>query len=267
VTEPNRRRRRRIGVLLCLLSAAMAILVLTGGEFESADLLALPILLLLGTTGIGLLFDLRPARIGAALLLTISALAAGVELVMVMIESLPHLVWTASGFLALANAVATTLFLVWLHIRAVQVLLDRPLRPGPVTARLTGALLVLVAALHLQAALEHGDAWGGQGAWSLSVSASGTHLAGFPGWGLWHVALLPVAGALLLGRGRLLRHAAAALTALLAALALLIPLGTLLADPEPAREAGETLFAVVLALGPVFLAWWLRDELATAPRP
>jgi hypothetical protein len=259
----NRRRRTRIGVLFCVLAAGMALLMAGSGIEGAEHLIVWPIVAIMSAIGVGLLFDVTAARVAATVLLVLSAGADAFGLIRALILTLPHWTWELGPWLWLANAVATALFLFWLHIRAIQVLLDRPLRQPSLTARLAGGALAVVALAHLHSAHAAGLVWGSfDGTWSLSISATGTRLAGFPGWVPWHAALLLVSALLLLLRRGRLRLAATCLTALFVLLALLFfAMGVMSALAEH-LGAQMASFAVVLALVPAYLAWWLRDELA-----
>lgn len=263
--KPARQRRRfRIGVVFCGLAAGAALLVLAGGV-EAEDFLVLaPLTAIMAATGIGLLFDIAAARVGAVVLLAVAGLADAVGLVRVVIGTLAHRSWDLGVCVALLNAMATAVLLVWLLIRAIQVLVDRPLRGGPFTARLVGGALALIAVSHLHSATVIGFAWGSlDGMLSLSVSSSGTSLAGFPGWMLWHAALLVVSALLLLGRAQR-RLAATGLAALFALLVLLVLAVGVRSVTTETLDVPLAAFSVGLALLPAYLAWWLRDEIAAA---
>jgi hypothetical protein len=262
----NRRRRARIGVVFCVLAAGMALLTVTvggGGLVGAEHLVVWPIVGVVAAIGVGLLADVAAARVAGTVLLVLFAGAAAFGLIRALIDTLPY--WTREPvlFVWLANAVVSSLLLVWLSIRGIQVLLDRPLRATSLTARLAGGALSVVALAHLHTAHAAGQVWGSfDGTWSLSISATGTRLAGFPGWVAWHVALLLVSALLLLLRRRQLRFAATCLTALFLVLAVLVvAMGVMSALAEHVG-AQMAAFAVVLALVPAYLAWWLRDELA-----
>lgn len=267
MTAPtNQRRRHRVGVVFLALAAIVVALAPYGGSGSPGEyVVGVAVLAILAATGIGLLFDARPARIGGAAVLAIVAVVEVVGLVKMLVTRLPHITWELQQSLALANALASTVLLLWLQARAIQVLLDRPLRGGAITARIAGGALAIIAASHLSLTLAYGFAWDGlEGSWALTISTSGTQLFGFPGWPVWHAALLAVACALLLGRGRLLRLAA---TSAMVLFALLFPLVlyTTMQSPFPSPfDLAPVLLSAVLGLVPAYLFWWLRSEIAIA---
>jgi hypothetical protein len=158
-----------------------------------------------------------------------------------------------------ANAIATTLLLVWLCLRAIQVLLGTTWRASVVTARLTGGVLACVTVNHLWLAAQVGVGW--QGSWSINISPRGTSLLGFPGWPLWHLAVLVTALVLLAGPRRMLGGAARVLLLLFAGM---VPLVIVAAALTGFFELGLLLLVVGTVLLPVYLAWWLRAELRVA---
>ena len=248
----------RLGVL----TTALAVLVLSlgvtapvGGSPPWWWWLALGSL---GATGIGLLFGARVARVLGGLFLLACAVFAPISLIRALASSSPvgaDLTW----FLAVANAIATTLLLTWMCIRAVQVLLGRPRRARVVTVRLVGGVLAVVAAYHLWLVSQVGFEWAGS--WSIQISTRGTQLVGFPLWPLWHVALLAVALAMVAGPRRMLGQAATALMLLFAGL---VPLVIVAAIRMDFFAAELTIFGMMLI--PVYLSWWLRDELRADAR-
>jgi hypothetical protein len=211
-----------------------------------------------GATGIGLLVGARFARVLGGLLL----LACAVLAPMSLIRSLGCLSLAGADLmwvLSVANAIAMTLLLTWMCIRGVQVLLGRPRRARVVTARLVGGALAVVAANHLWLASQVGFEW--TGSWSIQISAEGMQLVGFPFWPLWHVALLIVALAMVAGPRRMLGQAA---TALLLLFAGLVPLVIVAVIRTGFFAAELTIFGMMLI--PVYLSWWLRDELRADAR-
>lgn len=164
--------------------------------------------------------------------------------------------WELEWWLSVANAIATTLLLVWLGIRAIQVLLGRPWRASVVTARLAGGVLAVVAANHLWLAAQIGFGW--QGAWSINISPQGTRLIGFPGWQIWHLVMLVAALMLLAGPRRMLRAAARVLMLLFAGM---VPLVLVAAVRTGFFELALLLLVLGMTLIPVYLWWWLSNEL------
>lgn len=247
----------RLGVL----TTALAVLVLSLGV--TAPIGGIPpwwwlALGLFGATGIGLLFRARFARVLGGLLLLACVVLAPISLIRVLASSSPvgaDLMW----LLSVANAIATTLLLTWMCIRAIQVLLGRPRRASVVTVRLVGGVLAVVAAYHLWLVSQVGFEW--TGSWSLQISPRGTQLVGFPVWPLWHVALLVVALAMVAGPRRMLGQAATVLMLLIAGL---VPLVIMAAIRTGFFAAELPIFGMMLI--PVYLSWWLRDELRADAR-
>ena len=263
----NRRRRFRIGVVLCAFMAGFAAMmsdaVLRGAIAEPLMLIPLAALII----GVGLIAGIRLARIPGLLLWLGLAGLTVYQVVRLLVHWVGYAAWDADTLVALANLLASASLQLWLDVRAIQVLLDRPLpETRAATARVAGGALAIIAIWHLVTAFDLGLGWRGA---SITVTATATQLLGFPGWPAWHLALLLVASCLLLGRGRLLRHAATGL------MLLFILLGPLLLysqrtapasfEPVPLDVAVVALCAMV-ALVPAYLAWWLRDELAAATR-
>jgi hypothetical protein len=245
----------RLGVV----TTAMVVLVLFlagRGPIEDIALWWWISLGLFGAIGIGLLFGARFARVLGGLFFL-----AGVVLVPV------SLLRTLSGapvddaeplyLLFIANAVASTLLLTWMCLRALLLLLGRQ-RASGVTARLVGGVLAVVAANHLWLASRVGFEW--TGGWSIQISPEGTQLVGFLLWPLWHVALLVVALVMVAGPRRMLGHATTALMLLFASL---VPLVTVVAIRTSSFASELTIFGLGMTLIPVYLSWWLRDELRT----
>jgi hypothetical protein len=247
----------RLGVVTTGMAVLVLSLALTAplGEIPLWWWLALG---LLGTTGIGLLLGARFARVLSGLFL----LACVVFVPLSLFETLSSspvvgadLLW----LLAIANAVATTLLMTWMCIRGILMLLGRGRRSSAVTARVVGGVFAVVAANHLWLAYLMGFEWTGY--WSFNISDEGTRLVGFPFWPVWHVALLVVALAMLAGPRRMLGHAA---TALLLLFAILMPLMIVAALRTGFIAVQLTIFGMMLI--PVYLSWWLRDELRTDAR-
>ncbi len=264
----NQRRRFRLGVVLCVFMTGFAAMMMGDAGLHAAitePLMLIPLATLV--TGVGLIAGLRLARIPGLLLWLGLAGLTVYEVVLVLVHWAGYAAWDADTFMALANMLASAALQVWLDIRAIQILLDRPLpETRAATARVASGALAIIAIWHLVTAFELGLGWRGA---SITVTATATQLLGFPGWPAWHLALLLVASCLLLGRGRLLRHAA---TGLMLLFILLGPLlihsqrtAPTLFEPMPLDVAVVALCAMV-ALVPAYLAWWLRDEVAPATR-
>ncbi len=244
----------RLGVL----ATALAVLVLSLGVTAPVGYvppwwwwLALGVF---GATGIGLLFAARVARVLAGLLLLAFAVGAPISLLRTLARS-PMEGADLMRWLLVGNAVAMTLLLTWMCIRGIQVLLGRPRGARVVTVRLAGGALAVVAANHLWWAAQVGFEW--TAAWSIQISHQGMQLMGFPFWPLWHVALLAVALAMVAGPRRILGHAATALMLLFAGLVPLVIVAAIRTDLLVVAE----LTIAGMMLVPVYLAWWLRDEL------
>lgn len=250
--ELTNQRRKRIGVVITAMTA-MALSIAVTMPFDAGALVWWLALALIGAAGIGLLLHAWFARVLCGLLFV----AGGVLVPMSLSDVLraPPDGFDVMWMLSVANAIATTLLIVWLCVRGLQVMLKTPRGASVITARIVGGVLAIIAANHLWLAAQIGFfEW--SGSWSISISGRGTQLVGFPGWPLWHVALA-IAGLLLLAAPRrLLQHAATVLVALFAILVPLIVIAALRTD----------LFALeIVVFGmtilPAYLAWWLRDEL------
>ena len=264
----NQRRRLRIGVVLCAFMTGFAAMMMGDAGLHGAiaePLMLIPLATLI--TGVGLIAGIRLARIPGLLLWLGLAGITVYEVLLVLVHWAGYAAWDADTLMALANLLASAALQLWLDIRAIQILLDRPLpETRATTARVAGGALAIIAIWHLVTAFELGLDWRGA---SMTVSATATHLLGFPGWPAWHLALLLVASCLLLGRGRLLHHAATGL------MLLFILLGPLLIynqrsaptqfGPMPLDVAVVALCAMV-SLVPAYLAWWLRDEVSPPTR-
>ena len=212
--------------------------------------------------GIGLLVRARVARALAGLVFLVCAVAMPVSLIGSLAEGLPPDDWNLPVLLSMANAVVTTALGVWLCVRAIQVLLGRPWRASLATARLAGGTLAVVAANHLWFAAAVGPGFGlgwfdlGSSSLSISISPRGIELTGFSGWPIWHLVLAVIALAMLVAPRRIVERVA---TLLVLWFACLVPFA--LIDALRPRDGGFGLFLVLVALVPVYLAWWLRDEL------
>jgi hypothetical protein len=245
----------RLGVLI----TAMTVMVLSIAVIAPIDDGALPWLALglLGAIGIGLVFRARFARVLGGLLALACVVFAPVSLIGSLAASPPLAGADLAWSLSVANAITTTLLLMWLCICALRVVLGRPRRASVITARLAGCALAIVAAEHLWLAYQVGFA--STGSWSIHISAQGTQLVGFSGWPLWHAALLIVALVMASGPRQMLGHAA---TVLLLLFATLVPL--VIVAAVGAGLLGFELLLFELLLLPVYLSWWLRDELLRA---
>jgi hypothetical protein len=248
----SRRCTFRIGVLFTAVTGMILPAVFTAPIDGAA---ALPLLLLagFGVTGVGLLVRARFARVLGGLLFLACAVVAPISLIGELSAGAPlevDLAW----LLAVANAIATTSLLVWMCIRAIQVLLARSHAASHVTVRVVGCALALIAANHLWLAFQVGLAW--NGSWSIHVAPEGTQLVGFPLWPVWHGALLVVALVMVAGPQRVLGRAATGLLLLFAALP---PLVVVAAVHTGMLELMLPLLGMMLI--PVYLSWWLRDEI------
>jgi hypothetical protein len=252
------RRTFRLGVLVLAFTAMNLSLAMTG-PLDHIEWGAWLMIAAAGVTGIGLLVHARVARAIAG----VAVAVAGV-LTLVSLAGLPGRVtglaalqdWTPLVLGAVANTVATALLGVWFCIRAIQALLGRPWAATLVTARLTGAALAVIAAHHLwlAAMAEVGLGLGSLGGIGISISESGTQLAGFPGWPIWHCGLAIIALMMLAGPRRLVSRAATLLVVWCACLVVLVLIDL------PQLMMLLVPFTVLLALILTYLAWWLRDE-------
>ena len=253
-----RRRVFRLGVLLTASAVGILSLALSapgGPRVHGVEALWLIAFGLIAVTGIGLMAQIRVARaVGMLVYLGLAGMCAW-EFFEARRILWPE-TWDLGSSLALANAFACSLLLAWLCIRAVLVLLGRARSGGLATARLTGGVLAVVAVHHLWLATQVDTGW--TGAWSVSFSTNGTYLIGFVGWPIWHAAMLVAALALLAGPRRILSHAA---TAVMLLLALVVPLMLVAALPANFQPPEVIILGVILL--PIYLAWWLRDELRT----
>ena len=250
------RRMFRIGVVVLAVTALeLSLLVTMPPEM---GVLARVVGLVPGALGIGLLFRSRVARAVAGLGFALGAVGMPISLVGELLESAPQVGWDRLSALAIADAIATTALGVWLCVRAIQALLGRTWAPSLVTARLVGAALAAVAAYHLQLASAVGAGLGlsDAGAIAISATARGAQIAGFPGWPIWHLGLAAIALAMLVAPRRTVRRAATWLLAWFGALFVLATVEMLLL-----REALLGPFIALMLVVPVYLAWWLRDEL------
>lgn len=264
----NERRMFRIGVVICALAAMMAGLALSGGGLSLAEhAIWWPIVALIAATGVGLLFAAWPARIGGALLTALLAVLCVIGLVKLVVEIAGAPELALAELFHAANPAATIVLFLWLQVSGFLVLMSRPPGRGHVTARIAGAALAVIAAGHLELAHQIGSAPEGMaGTWTFSATDSGIWFLGFPGWPIWHAALLIAACGLLVGRGRLHRHAATALLLLVAILCPLVLFTLVQAElPDPV-VVGLVAFAAATMAVMVYLVWWLRDELRP-PRP
>jgi hypothetical protein len=254
----------RIGVVV-LACTAMVLLPSLPYAFE-VDPLAWVVMGAMGAIGIGLLFRARVARVVAGLGFLAYAVAVPITLARTVIDGgLPpessSLSLRGAMLLGIANAVATAALSVWLCVRALQVLRGRALRASLATARVVGATLAVVAANHLWIAVVGGTglALSELGALSISVSTQGTQVLGFLGWPIWHLVLLASALAMLVAPRRIVERVA---TLLVLWLACLIPPAIVSAVQFNIGGIG-TFFVIMVAI-PVYLAWWLRDELRSS---
>jgi len=207
----------------------------------------------LGVIGVGLLRRARFARVLAGLLLlagAVATLGSFAHTLAVRVSDGVDVAW----LLPASNAAATTLLLGWLFVRGLLILGGRAGRAAAVTPRVVGIALACIAAGHLWLAYQLG--FDSELSWSARITPEQTAVYGFALWPFWHLALLIVAVALAAAPRRMLRHAAAALVLLLAALLALLVV-------KAASMSVLTLLAPALGalLAPVYLSWWLRDEL------
>ena len=249
----------RIGVMFTAASALMAAMAI---NVPSGDLLLMVPLVVVGATGLGLLLGARFARVLGGVLFVAGLVASPLSLASALVGSLRLAGrWELSLVLSLANGIATTVLLMWLCFRGLQVMRGKTMRAGVFTARLTGVVVALVAVHHLWVAVQAGAsslAVGSFASFSLRVGALGTTLSGFPGWPLWHLAALVLAGVLVAGPRRALVGAASALTVLFVCL---VPLVLLAVARANVGELWLSTVVLSLVLLLAALAWWLRDEL------
>jgi hypothetical protein len=251
----GRRGTFRIGVM----TTAMAVMILPLAVTAPLDGSTLPgwiALALFGATGIGLLLRARFARVLAGLGLLACALFTPVSLIQMLTMltgGVRHEGWDPMWPGFVANATATKLLVIWLCIRGIQTLLGRAPRTRDLTVRIVGGVLTIIAAHHLWLASQPGVA--PSGTWSVHVSLDGTILVGFVGWQLWHGIALVLGLVMVAGPRRVLARATTALVVLFAAL---VPL-VLVALVDMRVFGLQVAFFGMLAF-PVYLAWWLRDE-------
>lgn len=220
------------------------------GPIDSRSLQALLLLGLFGATGLGLLLRAKVARVVAGLGFLASAVLAPVSLIQALGNvASPDPVW----LFAIANAVATTLLLVWLGIRAIYVLFGRAQRASVATPRLVGGVLVVIAVNHLWLASRLG--FSTDGSVAVRISTDGMVLMGFAGWPIWHVVLLALGLMMVAGPRRVLPLAT---TGLLVLFVGMVPL--VLVTAGGPRVVGFEASLLGIVLFPVYLAWWLRDE-------
>ncbi len=257
----DRRNRFRIGVTITAMSAMAASLAMPL-LFDSSPLwwLAIAGLALLSATGIGLLVGARFARVVGGLLFLAGGVLSPISLIQVLSSTGAPESWELGWLLPVANAVATTLLLVWLCFRAIQVLLGTSRRTSVVTTRLVGFVLAVIAANHLWLAAQIGFGW--QGSWTVDISTRGTQLIGFPGWQLWHLAMLVTTLVLLAAPRRMFGIAATALMVLCIGM---VPLVIVAAVRTGFLQLELLLALSGMMLLPVYLSWWLRDELRGLP--
>jgi hypothetical protein len=242
-------RAARIGIVLV---AANALVITTAfglgvPDVDPTAILALAILVALTAIGVGLIRGSAIAKKLAIGLFGIFSVGDVVHVVRGFVD-LGDAEWSVT---AVADALVTSVLAVWLSVRAIQVLLGR-FQARAATARLVGIALAVIALAHLQLARSSVDV---PGTFSLSLSASGIWLAGFPGWQYWHAGLLAVGIALVASPRRFLRHVATVL--LLLVVGLFVPVAVML---------GTEPFALVWMFGGSlaiigFLVCWLRAEL------
>ncbi|MEO7731309.1 MAG: hypothetical protein ABIY55_10075 [Kofleriaceae bacterium] len=262
----GRRGTVRIGVILLGASLVMASLALLV-PFEGASLLGVLPVCLLALLGLGLVRNTQVARVLTGLLLLACVVLAPISTIRLVAASAAQADLDAAWFLSSANALATTLLTVWLCLRGIQQLLGRAPRTILVTARIVGGVLAVIAVSHLWIAAQVGFAWGDS--WSMRISIDGTSLFGFPGWPLWYLVALVLGLVLLVGPRAVLARAATALLALFVALVPLVLVTTL-----ETRIVAFQLVSLGVMLLPIYLVWWLREQLrvdasgdpATGPR-
>jgi hypothetical protein len=253
----DRRGMFRLGVMI----TAMSAMVFSIAFIRSIDgggpwWIAFALFGLLGATGVGLLFRAWFARVLGGLLFLGAGVLSPISLIQALDRSSVPGSRDVGWFLSVGNAIATTLLLVWLCFRAIQVLLGTTRAASFVTARLVGGVLAVIAAHHLGLAAEIGFGW--QGSWSVNLSPRGTQLIGFLGWPIWHLALLATALVMLAGPRRMLGGAATALALLFIGM---VPLTIIAAARTLFFELELLLLLIGVTLLPAYLSWWFRDEL------
>ena len=248
MNELTQQRLTRLGVVVLAFTAMMLVIFLMM-PFDVAWFEWL-ILATVVATGVGLVRRLRFARAIAALGL-VAGIVLGVRSEYQLWSEL-DVDWDVTTALAVANAIVTTLFGFWLAVRALLVVIGRA-RSTTITVRLVGAMLAVAAADHLWLARLYGMAW--RGGFSISVSAQGISLFGFPGWPLWHAAALLTALVMIAGPRRMLAPATFVLMVLAYLLVPLMAIGMIAAFDGPLF-----VFTILVSLLVAYLAWWLRAE-------
>ena len=263
---PSCRDMFRIGVVISAVAATAFCMAVSGiRDAGAAGIIAVLFVVvgILGAIGAGLMFGARFARVLGGLLFLVGLVGSPIHLIRGLAASGMPESADPSWFLWVANAIATTLLLMWLCLQALRVLSRKvSRRGGVVTARITGGVLAVVAANHLWVATQVG--MDSHGAWSITISPHGSQLFGFPGWPFWHLALLVVALVLLCAPRTLLHHAATALMLLFGSL---LPLVALAVALTGLFMLEMLLVLIVISLVPAYLSWWLRDELRQSVRP
>ena len=252
MNELTRQRLPRLGVVILAITA-MVLSICMLLPLDDVAWFEWLILAVFVATGIGLVARLRFARVIAAL-----GLVAGIvlgERSQYQLWSELEIEWDVTTALAVANAIVTTMFGFWLGVRALLVVAGRA-RATPITARLLGAMIVVVAIDHLWLAHLYGFAW--RGGFSISVSARGTQLFGFPGWPLWHVAALLTALVMIAGPRRMLARATSVLMVLVYLLVPLMAIAQIALEGGP--EAPLFVFTILFTLLVAYLAWWVRAD-------
>jgi hypothetical protein len=253
MNELTRQRLPRLGVVI-LAMTAMVLEIFLLLPFDHVEWFEWLILAVVLATGIGLVARQPFARIIAALGL-VAGIVVGVYSEYQLWSEF-DVEWDVTTALAVANAIITTLLGFWLAVRALLVVIGR-VRSTTITARLVGAMLVVVAVDHLWLAHLYGMAW--RGGFSINVSPQGISLFGFPGWPLWHAATLLTALVMIAGPRRMLAPATFVLMVLAYLLVPLMAIGMI-----AAFEAPLFVFTIMASMLFAYLAWWLRTDAKTS---
>jgi len=258
-SDRNDTRTRRLGALLLgfsVLGLAAGIFGLANLGFDIRGGAVLAIAGVLGATGIGLVVHNRFARMAGIPLFALLAATLVWGWGGFLLDLRPHWHWSFDLGLLLVNSTLSTALLVWLNLRAIQILCKRERFLQQLTSRLVGGFLLIIGLIHLNFAYDVGVDIPG---YQFSISHHGTNLFGFPGWPYWHAAISLIGIFLIIGWQRRLATLALAILS-----ALLCPL-LMFATWDFGRAFGhlDSMMFVIAALVPLlfaYLSWWLWRE-------